>query len=179
MPSLTGSRSVFPGAIDSFGTDHQNDTGEIVTAESLNKLSDALLNLEKHTLRAVLSGRIGTVTPAITGTTRPRALVKAYTVTSTSGTVTTVAFSLSGFTTAEKALFGGSPLAPSGSIHLQVRSAGGDAFPGRAYHAALIGPLTDFSGDSGWRVVASTLRHGNNDFTIGNGTYVITVMISY
>lgn len=175
--AIDGRRSAFPVSLDSFGAEHVNDVAEPITAALQNQLSDVTLALERHTLRVVQSGLAGVLTPAVSGASRPKLLYKVITTVVT-GTAVTSTQPLPPFTSAEKTLFGGTPLASGNNIHLQARKVGGDPFPGTAYHAAYLPPISDFSGDLGWRTVLSTLRHGDSDLTVTAGTYVLTVMIT-
>jgi hypothetical protein len=172
-----GHRSTYPAALDSFGADAVDDVNETVDAERMNRMNDAAVTLERHTLKIVQTGRAGVLTHPVSGSGRPALLYKPYQVT-TGSTAATQTFTLSGFTAQEKAMFHGVPLHPSGSIHTQIRKVDGDLVREQSYQCHLLGALSDYTGDSGWQVAAAPLRQTNGDTTIGPGTYVVTVMIT-
>ena len=178
MANVNGSSSVFPGSIDDWGSELQNNTCQIFNASLLNHIEDALFTTEVKTRRTFLTGKGGIFAHPPSGTARPQILFKSYTA-SVVGTSTTVDIVVGGpaFTSAEKAAFGGTPFASGNLIHVQIRKVPGDASTLKSYHAGLQLPL-DTTGDSGFIITASTARHGNGDFTISTGTYVISLMIT-
>jgi hypothetical protein len=106
-------------------------------------------------------------------------MFKAFTVTATGAASVTKQLVIPGpaFTTDEKSLFGGTPLASGNLVHVQVRSAAGESNAKKSYHGG-ISSVPDTTGDSGFTVTASTLRHGNGDLTISAGTYVVSLIIT-
>src|SRR5581483_7256333 len=160
MASVNGSSSVFPGAIDDWGTAFLDNACQIVDAGWFNHMEDAVFNLEVKTRRTFVTGKNGVYTPAVSGLSRPHVMFKAYTA-SVVGTFTSVNIAVAGpaFTSAEKALFGGTTFASGNLSHVQIRKVPGDSYNLYAYHAGLQVPL-DLTGDSGFIVTASTLRHG-------------------
>lgn len=176
--AIDGHRSTFPTTVDNWGNAFTDNICEVMTAARFNTIEDALFALESHTHHLFVSGLPSVLTPAVSGSLRPKLLFKTYVVGATGSAVSTYTFSLSGFTTQEKSLFNGTPLASGNLIQVQIRKAGGDAYSQTAYHCAVLGPITDDSGDSGWRVVAANSRHGNGQVTIGPGTFVVSVMVT-
>src|SRR5947209_4510411 len=145
--AIDGHRSTFPTTVDDWGAYFTDNICQGLTALRFNTIEDALFAIESHSHHLLVSGQSGVLTPAVSGSLRPRLLFKTYVVTATGSAATTYAFSLSGFTTTEKALFGGTPLASGNLIHVQIRKAAGDAYNQTAYHCAVLGPITDDSGD--------------------------------
>jgi hypothetical protein len=176
--AINGSRSTFPCQIDDFGAAFVNNICTKITAERWNFIEDAAYLLERQSLGVLQSGSAAaayTHTPS--GATRPSILFKAYTATLTGAAASIQTFQLSGFTAAEKALFAGTPLATGNTIHVQIRKLPGVAGE-RAYSASVKGPIGDPTGDSGFWVQGSSIRHGNGDFDIQPGIYCISVMIT-
>lgn len=174
--AIDGTRSRFPCLIDDWGSEFEDNVCQKATAARWNQIQDALFRCEEHSLRVMLTGEQGVLTHAVEGANRPAILFKSYTVQATGSSTVTKVFQLGPFTAAEKALFGGTPLASGNSIHLQIRRTQLSSSV-KAYHASLR-PVTDPTGDSPWYVAASTLRHGNGDEEIAPGTYVISLMIT-
>jgi hypothetical protein len=177
MPNTDGHRSSFPASVDDFGDQLNNNACTTVEAEDWNLIQDALLKLETHTLRV---GRTGTTasgwTPATSGSSRPRMLVKTYTVTATGGDTNTKTFTLAALSASERSYFGGQPFGSGTSVHLQIRKKSGSAELSRAFHCGIESPI-DTTGASSWTVQASSVRHGAEDDKIGNADYIISLMI--
>lgn len=169
---------MFPGAIDDWGSAFVNNACQLIDASWFNRVEDAVFTSEVKTRRTFVTGKDGVYTPQVSGTARPHLMFKAYTVTVT-GTATAITISVPGpaFNAGEKTMFGGTPFASGNLTHVQIRKVPGDSYALVSYHCGLLYPV-DTSGDSGFSVVASTLRHGNGDFTIGPGLYVISLMIT-
>lgn len=176
---IDGHRSTYPTTVDDWGSAFVNNICQLVDAEWFNKIQDACFNTEVKTRRTFLTGQTGVFQPAPSGVARPHMMFKAYTVTLTGSATTTKTVVIPGpaFNAAEKTLFGNTPFASGTIIDIQIRKVGGDSAVKFSYHCGLIRP-TDVSGDSGFQIVASTIRHGNSDFTISAGTYVVSLFIT-
>jgi hypothetical protein len=177
--AIDGSRSDFPTSLDDWGEELDNNSCQFVDAGFFNTMEDAVFSLEKHTLRVMQTDLNGILGMTISGSTRPKVLYKVYTFVGTGAKSVTKTTTLSGFTTAEKNLFNGTPLASGNSVHLQIRRADGQPdIRNKSFHVGITNPITDISGDSGIPITASTIRHGNGDDEIGAGTYIISLMVT-
>lgn len=173
---INGSSSDFPLGVDDWGQEFTNDNCEKLTAARWNQIQDSVYALEKCTQFLVRSGR--PEYPSNLAAGRPVVLYKTYTVTVTGSDSEIKAASLSGFTTAEKALFAGEPLNPRYHQVLQVRKTPPTQRREHYFLAGLRGPLTDYSGDSGWSVLLSNLADRDREYQVPAGTYVLSLMIS-
>lgn len=174
---LRGDRSVYPTSIDSYGNEHTNDVCELISAERYNFIGDTLNRIQFKTLYVLQTGT-SFYTHAVTGTNRPKVLIKAFSVSIIGSGASLKTGTISGplFTAAEKTLFGGTPLASGNCIHIQARKSPGDAALQKAYVASVAGPIADTSGDSGLTVGISPLASG-----LGNveaGTYIVSFFIT-
>lgn len=178
MASVNGSSSVFPGSIDfTSGNLFTNNVCQIAQASDWNHIEDCVFNIEIKTRRTWITGQNLVFTPVISGTARPHAMFKAYTVTVTGTSASQLVFVPGpAFTATELAMFP-TPFASGNLIHTQLRKVPGDSYALFSYHCGLILPA-DTTGNSGFYVVTSTLRHGNGDSTIGPGTYVVSMMFT-
>jgi hypothetical protein len=177
--AIDGSRSAFPVNTDNWGEESLNNVCQVLTATDWNKVEHATYALERHNFGIMQTGAAGVLTHATSGSARPGILYKTYVVTLTGSATATKTARLSGFTTAEKNLFGGTPLASGNLVHLSVRRLPGDSVNRTFYRAAVQAPLnTDLSGDSGWWVSFSRHRNINDSYDISAGTFVLTVCIT-
>lgn len=178
MP-ISGRRSSYPGNPDNWGEAKVNDVCQTLTAEYWNTIQDATYALERHTLGVLQTGAAGILTHAVSGANRPAILYKTYTLTLTGSPSLTKTARLSGFTAAEKSLFGGTPLATGNHIVIAIRRLPGDSLPRVCYRAVVQAPMnTDTSGDSGWWIGVSRMRTVGGHPDTDPGTYVATVMIT-
>ena len=177
--AIDGNRSDFPTSLDDWGEELDNNSCQLVDATFFNTMEDAIFNLEKHTLRVMQTDMNGILSTTISGSARPKVLYKTYTMVITGAKTVTRTATLSGFTTAEKSLFNGTPLASGNNIHLQIRKADGiPEIRNKSFHIGLTNPITDTSGDSGIPVTAATIRHGNGDDEMSAGTFIVSLMIT-
>lgn len=180
--AIDGTGSTFPTSLDDWGNAKENNVCEVVDSTFFNRMEHATFALENHTLRIMRTGEAGVITHSTSGADRPKVLFKTYTVVLTGSSTNTKSIPLSGFTATEKALFNGTPLASGNNVHVQIRRTEGRSSPhsvrDKSFHCGISNPITDTSGDTGWTLVASTIRHGAGDENIGPGLYTISVMIT-
>lgn len=174
---LRGARSSYATSIDNYGELHTNNTCDLITAERYNFIGDTIVRLQ-YTTQDVLHTGASFFTHAVTGTNRPKVIIKPFTISIVGGgaSLKTATSPAPLFTAAEKALFSGTPLASGQCIHVQVRRVPGDSVQTRSYLAAVQGPIADTSGDSGVTIGVSLIGSG-----LGNveaGTYVVTMFIT-
>lgn len=177
MRTLFGRRSNYPTSIDNYGDLHTDNNCDLITAERYNFIGDTVNRLQYGT-QDVLHTGASFFTHSVTGTNRPKVLIKPFTITIIGGgaSLKTASSPIPLFDAAEKALFGGTPLASGQCIHVQVRKSPGDTIQAKSYLAAIPGPIADTSGDSGVVIGVSLIGSG-----LGNveaGTYVVTMFIT-
>lgn len=175
MP-INGSTSTFPVTVDDWGQEVTNDTCQRLTAGRWNEIQDATYALERHTQYPLKSGN--SLYPSDVNTTRPQQVYKTYTVTLTGASSEAFTASLSGFSAAEKSALGGTPLHPTNSMVLQVRKVAPTTALEDAVVCGLLGPLSDYSGDSGWQIQISNMRDQLGVYDVSAGTYIVTVVIT-
>ena len=177
--AINGSRSAFPGAIDDWGNEFENNQCQRWRADRWNWIQDAVYALEKQTRRVVITGD-SRYRSAAEGWARPRMLFKVYQVELTGSPSEVKVATLPAFTADEKALFDGTPLGPECTVTLQVRKLTPEGRAKGAFVCGLQTPLTDYSGDSGFQVAVSTLRDRTDggEIRVASGTYLITLMIN-
>ncbi len=173
MSNTDGHRSRFPAETDDWGDVLLDDACQLIEAEDWNLIQDATLKLERHLAQTVQTGKSG----IYNGGSGRKLLVKVYSVSLTGSPTRTKTASLPAFTTAERALFGDTPLAAGNAVDLQVRKLGGDTTAGLAYHGALSAPVSP-AGSGAFDVIVTALRHGSTGQTLTSGTYIITLFLS-
>jgi hypothetical protein len=176
--AINGSRSTFPTTLDSWGAAFTNNSCEIVDAGFFNRMQDALFQLEVYTRRTIQTGKNGVLTPPTSGEGRPHIMFKSFTVSATGAASITKDLVIPGsmFTTAEKNLFGGTPLASGNVIHVQVRRTVGDAFPARAFIGGILS-IPALDGSSGMTVRITRVTH-DPTATVDATSYTVSLMIS-
>jgi hypothetical protein len=176
MATTDGHRSTFPTTLDSWGDAFTNDSCTAVEAEDWNQIQDALYQLERHNFHVLQTGTAAHPHAYPSGANRPRMLIKVWEVTLTGGSQRTKSFTVPALSSDEQDFFAGTPLASTNALHLQIRKLNGDDDHQRAYHCALESPV-DPTGNTAISLRAANLRHGNGEYQLGNGTYVVTLMI--
>jgi hypothetical protein len=176
--AIDGESSDFPERLDDWGEAFKNNQcpPERFRASRMNALHDALYNLEQHTRRVLITGDTNLRTD--TGADRPKLMVKTFVVTVTGGDAETKTANLEAFTTAELAFWDGNPLAATHNVHLYVRKIRVDNTEKQSYVAGLASPVV--ASGSGQTITLAPLRDttGETNLKIGNGDYIVTLLIT-
>src|SRR6187431_142741 len=98
MPRFVfGITSNFPTAIDTWGDAKTNNVCERLTAADFNHISDAVHALDQVTKGVMQAGKIGILTPAVTGSLRPKVLFKTFEVEATGSVTWSKTFAMPAF----------------------------------------------------------------------------------
>ena len=174
MP-IDGHRSTYPTTIDDWGSAFVNDQLQRFTAEEFNKIEDALFNLEKSSLRTVVTG--DDTLPMSTNLSRPVFFVKTWVAVVSGGDSDTKTGTIPAFTSDELALFGGKPFSDQNVAQLFVRKIKA-AHESGGYIAGLSGDIDPTGASQGW--IIAPLRDQGQDgaIKVPAGSYIFTLVLT-